>query len=80
LGKKVKKKLEVRCSNTVMTKSGREIQCGSFLFEWFKGVFSTPCRKCGTMYYASPKADGTLEVHGVPNGETILASTSNKES
>lgn len=73
------KKIEFRCSNPVTTKSGKEVKCGSFLFGWFKGVFSTSCRKCGTTYYASPKADGRLEVHGVPKGEYVLNSEPKKE-
>lgn len=75
----MKQKLEFRCSNTVTTKSGREIRCGSFLFEWFKGMLSRPCPKCGAMHYAVPKADGSLDVHCVPKAEAVLSSINKKE-
>jgi hypothetical protein len=69
-------KTQFKCSNKVMTSSGREVTCGAFLMEVNDGIFNenlkksstikVRCRKCSMLYTISISKEGEMMIIGTP--------------
>ncbi len=51
---------ELRCLNTVQTKSGDHVKCGAFLIEVDKQFIKIRCRRCSTLWLVSRNELGKI--------------------
>jgi DNA-directed RNA polymerase subunit RPC12/RpoP len=73
------KKQDVRCANTVKTKSGKTVECKRFLFEISEDHISTTCPNCGAKVMVQKDSFGRYYSHTLPKGDSLMECAHEKE-
>ena len=71
--------LDVRCSNTVDTKSGGSVRCSSFIASLHPTEMVTVCRKCGTRYHITRSVTGEWQIKGVKKSGSLIEKEQEKQ-
>ena len=63
--------LKIRCSN-IVNRNEKTKRCEAFLLEMNDYEVRVRCPKCGTLFVATRRNDGKIDVKGFPKGKPII--------